>query len=278
VDPASLLEQQRYGLWLDGREGLHTDADALTFMDEVGLALRYGAAKELPLASLYRATQRQAPLAEPEIEAQPRAFALGNALLASTQVVETNLVAGRLSLAHARLMPAIYALRRGRREPALSEMASAAFAVIREHDAASGGDVRRAFGFTGQPRPDAVDEALAELQRELLVDRGPAGDPGQGVFYLSREGYPYRVFGQAHPEIVAAATQLTREQAAVHLLAGYLAAAVFAFPRKLASMFQLLLSREDIDRTLESLVRDGRGVRLRIGKMEAVAFSARGII
>ncbi|MBV8087517.1 MAG: hypothetical protein JO247_22130 [Chloroflexi bacterium] len=268
-----LLERQRYGLWLDGREGLETKEEAMAFMEEVGVALRYGAAKDLPLASLYRATQRHIPVPEPEGEAQPRAFALGNDLLASGRVIETNLVANRLALAHERLTPAIYALRRSLPEPVLSETASAAFDFIRDHEAASGGDVRRALALTGQPRPDAVDQALAELQRELLVDRGPAAEPGRGVFYLSKEGYPYRVFAEAHPNIVSSGAALRRGQAAAELVAGYLSGAVFGNARKLASMFQLLLRREEIDAALEALVRDGRAEWTRVGKAEAVVLA-----
>ena len=66
VDAAELTNQQRKALWLDGHSGLYTVANALSFMNEVGIALRYGAAANLPVASMYRATQCQVPLPEDE--------------------------------------------------------------------------------------------------------------------------------------------------------------------------------------------------------------------
>jgi len=44
VAGTDLAQQQRESLWLDGHSGLYTVADALSFMNEVGVALRYGAA------------------------------------------------------------------------------------------------------------------------------------------------------------------------------------------------------------------------------------------
>jgi hypothetical protein len=120
VDVAELTRRQRVSLWLDGHSGLHGVDDALGFMHHVAIALRYGAASNLPLASVYRATQRQ--VAVPE------------------------------------------------------------------------------------------------------VDRGPSSGPGPGVFYLSREGYPYRSFTASHPIIVSTALELSRQQAAADLLMLYRAA------------------------------------------------------
>src|SRR5579862_5314652 len=41
VDAAELADQQRKGLWLDGHSGLYGVADALSFMNDVGVALRF---------------------------------------------------------------------------------------------------------------------------------------------------------------------------------------------------------------------------------------------
>jgi hypothetical protein len=66
LDFDELARRQRVSLWFDGHEGLYSVPDALGFVREVSLALRYGAASNLPLASMYRATQRQVPVAEDE--------------------------------------------------------------------------------------------------------------------------------------------------------------------------------------------------------------------
>jgi hypothetical protein len=61
-----------------------------------------------------------------------------------------------------------------------------AFDFILANENATSGDIRRLLGSEGHKRPDSADLALAELQRELLVDRGPSGRPTSDVFYLTR--------------------------------------------------------------------------------------------
>lgn len=256
MDLAELTQRQRVSLWLDGSEGLYEPADAMRFMDEVGLALRYGAGS-LPLASMYRATQRQVPFVEDEKTAHARAFELTNAMLASGSVIETNLIANRLVLAHERVMPALYALRRAQGEPGLSDTARRALEFIENNRTATSGDVRHLLNAEGQPRPDAADLALAELQHELYVDRGPTAGTGQAIFYLTREGYPYRLFAPAHPEVVAVAAQLGRPEAAAMLVRAYLAGAVFGRRRQLATLFRLVLSATELDTAIADLEQHG---------------------
>ena len=270
VDLAELQTRQRLALWLDGRTGLQSVGDAMQFIRDVAIALRYGAASNLPVASMYRATQRQVPSPEEEKSAHARAFELTNGLLASGQVVEINLIANRLCLAYESVMPAVYALRRGHIEPQLSDSAQQAIEFIEANGSGTSGDVRRLLKVEGQPRPDAADLALGELQRELLVDRGPAGGPSTGVFYLTREGYPYRVFANSHPGIVESASRLARQQAADALLSQYLEAAVFATRRKLASLFQLLVSPDEIDAAVRSLTERGLVESLRVEKTDVI--------
>ena len=85
-------------------------------------------------------------------------------------------------------------------------------------------------------RPDPADLALAELQREMLIDRGPSSAPQNGIPYLSKEGFPYRIFEKAHPELVRAAKKMNVEDATqiIRNAAGPIP------PRKFASMFKLL--------------------------------------
>ncbi|MBV9579303.1 MAG: hypothetical protein JO057_12010 [Chloroflexi bacterium] len=274
MDLAELTVRQRVSLWLDGGAGLDSVPDALTFVRDVAVALRYSAAADLPLASMYRATQQQVPVPEDERAAHSRAFELTNGLLASNKVVEINLLAGRLALGHERIMPAIYTLRRGQTGPRLSETARQAFEFIQANEGAGSGDIRRLLNIDRQRRPDAADAALAELQRELLVDRGPSGPPSQGVFYLTREGYPYRVFASAHPDIVSAARQLTLSEAAVDVLRQYLRAALFAHRRKLVSMLRELMSADEVDRAIRHLASEGIVAIDHSGKSEVIVYRA----
>ena len=210
---------------------IHTEKDAVSFMKSVKLALRYGATPGLPLASLYDATGDQR-----------RAIELTNALLARGEVIETNVIADRLVLAHREVVPALYALRTRFRSTRLSEDAQRALGLIAGNEGVNAGDVRRFLGVAGAKRPDRADLALTELMREMLIDRGASSVPEKGIPYLSKEGYPYRVFAKAHPTLINAAKKLDIPQA-IAIVRG----AIGPVPqRKLASMLKLCLAKEEI--------------------------------
>src|SRR5499427_5821372 len=147
-------------------ERIETEDEAIKFIKKVKFALRYNSTPSLPLASMYGAAVDQR-----------RAIELTNALLARDEAVETNVIADRLVLVHRDFVPALYALRTRFRAARLSPNAERALRLIQDDGTASAGDVRRFLGADGTRRPDAADLALAELQRELLVDRGPSGVP-----------------------------------------------------------------------------------------------------
>ena len=212
------------------------------------------------------------PLQRIKKTAHARAFELTNSMLASGTVVEINLIADRLSLVHDGILAPIYALRRRQREPNLSDAAQQAFEFIVANENATSGDIRRLLRSEGQKRPDSADLALAELQRELLVDRGPSAGQTTGVFYLTREGYPYRVFASSHSAIVSSASDVGREEAAEQLLTSYLSAARFATRRNLTRLFQLLVSVEEIDRTIQILTASDHAHLSRVGKNEVIVY------
>ena len=203
---------------------VETERDAIEFMKRVKLALRYNPTPGLPLASMYAAAADT-----------KRAIELTNFLLARKEVVETNVIAGRLVLVHREIVPALYALRTRLRSAKLSGDAERAFGLIQEEGTASVGEIRRFLGVQGLKRPDAADLAVAELQREMLVDRGPSTVPKQGIPYLSKEGFPYRVFETAHPDLVQAAKKITNDEACeiIRDAAGPMSS------KKFASLFKL---------------------------------------
>src|SRR6516164_8837927 len=86
------------------RGKIETEAEAVRFMKSVKCALRYNATPNLPLASIYALAANQR-----------RAIELTNALLASGEVIETNVIADRMVLVCRDIMPALYALRVRRR-------------------------------------------------------------------------------------------------------------------------------------------------------------------
>ena len=120
-----------------------------------------------------------------------------------------HVIAGRVSLVHRSLMPALYALvRRGRPIENISGLgpnARTALALFRDDVPVTAGIVRKALGLPFDARHDPAYEALAELEHLLLIDRGPFKMPAAGIAYLSREGYPYHLFHEAHPDLVKAA-------------------------------------------------------------------------
>src|SRR5215471_17901187 len=209
---------------------IETEDDAIKFIKRVKFALRYNSTPALPLASMYGAAKDQR-----------RAIELTNALLARDEVVETNVIADRLVLVHRGVVPALYALRTRFRAPELSNYAEKAFRLVREDGTATSGDVRRFLGVEGMKRPDPADLALGELQREMLIDRGPSSVPKNGIPYLSKEGFPYRIFEKAHPDLVKAARKLKIEAAMEALLD---AARTFP-PRKTVSMFKLCFTEAE---------------------------------
>jgi hypothetical protein len=133
-------------------------------------------------------------------------------------------------------VPALYMLRT-RRVANLSQNAARAFELIHENGTATVGDVRRFLGVEGLKRPDAADIAVADLQREMLIDRGPSSVPKKGIPYLSKEGFPYRVFAKAHPDLIKAAKKLSSEEA-LQIIRDAVGAIP---PRKFAAMFRLLI-------------------------------------
>jgi hypothetical protein len=208
------------------KQRIQTEADAVNFMRRVKFALRYNSTPSLPLASMYEAAHDKRVAIE-----------LANALLTSKEVIETNVIADRLVLVHRDVVPALYLLRTSRRVSKLSDNAARAFELIRENGTASVGDVRRFLGVEGLKRPDPADIAVGELQREMLIDRGPSSVPKNGIPYLSKEGFPYRVFEKAHPDLVKAAKKMNAEDA-LQIIRDAIGSIT---PRKFASMFKLLI-------------------------------------
>lgn len=213
---------------------LQTEKDAIRFVKAAKFVLRYNSTPSLPLASMYAAAGDQR-----------RAIELTNMLLARNEVVETNVIADRLILVHRDVVPALYALRVRFRAPTVSANAQRALELIETDGTATGGDVRRRLGTNEAKRPDAADLALAELQREMRIDRGPSSVPEKGIPYLSKEGFPYRIFEKAHADLVKIA-KATNTDAALRAL---VQAAGDISRRKFASMFKLCLTpkeREEI--------------------------------
>jgi hypothetical protein len=268
----ALRAHQARALGRTPRVRLTTPRDAERFLSKYGLALRYAAAPTVPLASLRSASgpANQAATLETSIH-------LTNHLLGTAQGIEVNVVGHRLVLVHRTLVPALYHLVRRGRPPTdhdgLSLAARTAYALIVERHEVAAGDVRRRLGAPATARHDPAYDALSELQRHLLVDRGPFAVPTSGIPYLSREGYPYHLFHEAHADLVRASRRLSRDGATDRLIETYVGAAWFAAPRTLASLFGAFLTRAEILGSLERLTTGGSLVRIPVGTQWVVGVS-----
>jgi len=213
----------------------------------VGVALRYGPHRSLPIASVYEA-----------VGDDRRATGLTNAVIADGSAVEIACIAERVALAHASLLPLLLALRRRGRsidELELSDTARGVLAFVASAARPTAGQVRAHLGIPARTWPNPADDALVELQRWLVLDRGATDVPERGHAYLSKEGIPYRLIDEAHPAHVRAAAKLSVAQAAPKLLARYLAGAGEATIAQLRKLFGLLLSDAELDDALAALRR-----------------------
>ena len=100
----------------------------------------------------------------------------------------------------------------------------------------------------------------------LLVDRGQFEIPRSGIPYLSREGYPYHLFHEAHADLVAASAPRSIAVAADEFLLAYLAGAVFARLRKLAVLFKAFLDPAESEAAVQRLSGKGRIEVLKAGR------------
>jgi hypothetical protein len=267
-----LRRRQDDALGLSARAPITDARSAERFLSRVGIALRYGPTRGLPMASLYRVFAGE----EPGKAALTAAIALTNRLLGEARGVEVHVIADRVTVVHRSVMPALYALvRRGRALDDLEGLgahARIALSLLRDQKEITAGDVRQKLGLRSDPRQDPAYAALAELTRLLLVDRGPFQVAKTGIPYLSSEGYPYHLLHEAHADLVKEAARRPATTAAEEFLAAYLGGAVFAGVRKLATLFKAFLSPAEIAAALKRLAKKGSVEVRKIGR-DTVAVS-----
>lgn len=235
---------------------LRTGADAAKFLRRVGVALRYGAGSGLPLASMYHAASGP----DRDEAALIHAIEVTNRVIETAAGIEVNVIADRLCLVDRAVAPHLYTLvRRGRPVDDLSGLtlhAREAYKLLREHKEVTRGLVRDRLGVPATPTHDPGFIALDELQRDMLVDRGPFEVRRKGVPYLSKDGYPFHFFHVVHGDLAKAAGRSV-DAAAVAFLRAYLSGAMFCKIAKMTTMFRRFLRAEEIDHALASLTHGG---------------------
>lgn len=263
----SLEAKQNKSLWLSGRPALKSLVQASRFLESVGIALRYWSTKGIPIASMYQACTGNN---RGKDEGQRTAIEFTNHLLGSFQAIEVNMIAGRICLIDKSIAPALYRLVTRERPhdqlPKLSSNARQAYDLLSIMGEVTAGDLRKKMGIKSGLQEDPAYQALGELQLHFLVDRGPFKMPEKGIPYLSKEGYPYHFFHEAHLELVTAARQLTNKQAATIFLSSYLKSAVFCQAKKMTSMFRSFLQAPEIEDALKTLFEEKKILMIKSGK------------
>ena len=266
-DLGSFEVKQNKSLWLTERAAITSMAQASRFLRSVGIALRYWSTKGIPLASMYQACTGNN---REKNDGQRKAIEFTNGLLESHQAIEVNVIAARICLIDKSLVPALYRLvtrdRAYDQLPKLSSNARKAYDLLSIKGEITAGDLRKKMGIKSGLQEDPAYQALAELQYNFLVDRGPFTIPKKGVPYLSKEGYPYHFFHEAHLELVTAARKLTNEQAATIFLSTYLKSSVFCPAKKLISMFHSFLSIPEIEVSLKTLFEEKKIIFIELGR------------
>lgn len=216
---------------------------------------------------MYAAVWRSIPDREAEAEMQRRATTLIHQLIAAGDAIETTVIADRVGLAHASLIPALIALVRRRRAAGragamlsvddleISDTARRVLGFLATTPRPTAGQVCAYLGVPPQTWPNAADNALAELQRALVIDRGATDVPEKGSAYLTKDGIPYRLVDDVHARHVKAAAKLTVEAAAAKLVERYLDGARMATRKQLAKIFDACMSPAELDAALATLAR-----------------------
>ena len=238
------------------------------FLRDAGFCLRYWGNDSLPIASMYEAVlgkQRKPSTAD-----QKFAIQLTNQLLERHEAIEVNVIADRVCLVHRSIMPTLYSLVKEKSKsgaiPELSREAKEVLSLIQEKGQIVTGDVRELLGIPStKTSDDPAYVVLNELQRHLLIDRGPFKISNQAIPYLAKEGYPYHLFEEAHLELAKEGEEIKADQARNQWLMAFLKSRGECSLRKMGSIFKVFLTKAEIERSVQELV-SARKLKIQKGK------------
>lgn len=235
--------------------------EARAFLKQAGFCLRYWGSDSLPIPSIYEAVLGEKKKASPaELKV---AIELTNQLLEKHEAIEVNVIAERICLVHRSLVPVLYSLVREKSKsryiPSLSHEAEQVLSLVQERGQIATGDVRKLLGIpSSKSSDDPAYLVLSELQRHLLIDRGPFRISNRGIPYLPKEGYPYHLFEEAHLELATEGQNISPEQARNRWLMSFLKSSAGCPMRKMASIFKLFLTKNEIGYSLRELASAGK--------------------
>jgi len=246
---------------------VHTEAEALEFLNDVGLCLLFSA-KEIELPSLWGALcggNHPVPDHHDDHELG-LAWRWKDTLPVSGQVLYGKFLRKKPVFISLDLAPYVYALSPNYGDPTqdylldynagrLSVEAKQVYEVLLEQGALPTSRLRQEAGLGAKASAGRFDRALAELQMDLRITKVAISDANRWGYC-----YVYDLLSRHFPRVVEKAQAITGRQARETLLLHYLRTVVVATSRQVSALFNW--EPQDVDRLAERLAREER---LRMG-------------
>ena len=240
-----------------------TEAEALSFLDDVGLCLLFSA-QDVELPSLWGAIcggDRSVPEHHDDHELG-LTWQWKDSLPVAGKVLYGKFLRKRPVFISLDLAPYFYALSPNYGDPAqdylqeyldgrLSAEAKQVYEVLLEQGALPTSRLRREAALGGKSSATRFDRALAELQMDLRITKVAISDANRWGYC-----YVYDLLPRHFPGVVEASQGISGRQARETILLRYLRTVVMATPRQVSSLFGW--EPGDVDRLAERLAGEGR--------------------
>lgn len=242
---------------------VHTEEEALDFLNDVGLCLLFSA-KEIELPSLWGALcGADTPLPEHHDDRElGLAWNWKDTLPVAGKVLYGKFLRKKPVFVSLDLAPYLYALSPNYGDPTqdylldyadgrLSVEAKQVYDVLLEQGAVPTSRLRREAGLGGKGNATRFDRALAELQMDLRIAKVAISDSNRWGYC-----YVYDLLHRHFPSVVEAAKEITGRQAREALLLRYLRTVVAATPQQVSGLFDWEL--REVQHVAERLAAEGR--------------------
>jgi hypothetical protein len=242
---------------------VHTEDEALEFLNEAGLCLLFSA-KGVELPSLWGALcgeDRPLPRHHDSRELG-LAWRWKDSLPVAGKVLYGKFLRKRPVFISLGLAPCFYALSPNHGEPdqdylldyrdgRLSVEAKLVYEALLEQGALPTSRLRREAGLGGKSNASRFDRALAELQMDFRIAKVAISDANRWSYC-----YVYDLLHRHFPDVVESAPGITGRQARETILLRYLHTVVAATPRQVGSLFGW--EQGEVTRLVERLAAGGR--------------------
>jgi hypothetical protein len=256
---AARAERYRQRPWLR----IHTEVEALQFLDDVGLALLFSAS-DIELPSLWGALcggERPVPSHhdDPELGL---AWTWKDTLPIAGKVLYGKFLRKKPVFISLELAPYFYALSPNYGNPAedylrdyqdgqLSAEAKQVYEALLEQGALPTSRLRIEAGLSGKRNAGRFERALADLQMDMRIHKVAISDANRWGYC-----YVYDLLSRHLAGVVEAARSITGREARETILLHYLRTVLAATPRQVRLLFGW--EESDVDRLVKKLAGEGR--------------------